>query len=55
VRAEGSIRRSDFGLDWGALREADRLLVADVVRITADVVLTPSRALTRIARMCPLC
>ena len=42
VRAEGSIRRSDFGLDWGALREADRLLVADGVRITADVVLTPN-------------
>jgi polyisoprenoid-binding protein YceI len=44
ARAEGSIRRSDFGLDWGALREADRLLVADVVRITADVVLTPIAA-----------
>ena len=42
ARAEGSIRRSDFGLDWGALREADRLLVADGVRITADVVLTPA-------------
>ena len=42
VRAEGSIRRSDYGLDWGALREADRLLVADGVRMTADVVLTPT-------------
>jgi polyisoprenoid-binding protein YceI len=43
ARAEGSIRRSDFGLDWGALREAGRLLVADGLRITADVVLTPAR------------
>lgn len=42
VHVEGSIRRSEFGLDWGALREADRLLVADGVRITADVVLTPT-------------
>ena len=36
------IRRSDLGLDCGALREADRLLVADGVRITAYVVLTPA-------------
>ena len=41
MRAEGRIRRSDFGLDWAALHEAGRLLVADEVRLTADVVLTP--------------
>ena len=40
VRVEGSIRRSDFGLDWDALRDASRLLVADEVRLSADVVLT---------------
>jgi polyisoprenoid-binding protein YceI len=41
ARAEGRIRRSDFGLDWDALREAGRLLVADEVRLCADVTLTP--------------
>jgi polyisoprenoid-binding protein YceI len=40
VRAEGRIRRTDFGLDWDALRQAGRLVVADHVRLTADVVLT---------------
>jgi polyisoprenoid-binding protein YceI len=40
LRAEGRIRRTDFGLDWDALRQAGRLLVADHVRVTADVVLT---------------
>ena len=40
VRVEGSIRRSDFGLEWDALRDARRLLVADEVRLSADVVLT---------------
>jgi polyisoprenoid-binding protein YceI len=38
VRADGSIRRSDFGLEWEALRNAGRLLVADEVRLRADVV-----------------
>jgi polyisoprenoid-binding protein YceI len=37
LRAEGELRRSDFGLDWEALREAGRLLVADRVRIVAEV------------------
>jgi polyisoprenoid-binding protein YceI len=39
IRAEGQIRRSDFGLDWDALRKAGRLIVADQVRLRADVVL----------------
>jgi polyisoprenoid-binding protein YceI len=42
LRAEGKIRRSDFGLEWEALREAGQLLVADEVRLLADVVLTRS-------------
>lgn len=42
LRAGGTIRRSDFGLEWEALREAGRLLVADEVRLLADVVLTRS-------------
>ena len=40
VRADTSIRHSDFGLEWDALRNAGRLLVADEVRLRADVVLT---------------
>jgi polyisoprenoid-binding protein YceI len=40
MRADTSIRRSDFGLQWEALRDAGRLLVADEVRLRADVVLT---------------
>jgi polyisoprenoid-binding protein YceI len=39
VRCEGDLRRSDFGLDWAALREAGRLLVADRVAIRADLLL----------------
>jgi polyisoprenoid-binding protein YceI len=39
VRAVGRLRRSDFGLDWAALRQAGRLLVADHVRLSADIVL----------------
>ena len=39
LRASGRLRRSDFGLDWDALRQAGRLLVADQVRVFADVVL----------------
>ena len=39
IRAVGRIRRSDFGLDWDALRDAGRLLVADHVRVFADVVI----------------
>ena len=42
LRAEGRIRRSDFGLDWEALRQAGRLLVADHVRLFADVVVRPN-------------
>ena len=42
LHAEGRIRRSDFGLDWDALRKAGRLLVADNVRLFADVVVRPS-------------
>jgi polyisoprenoid-binding protein YceI len=42
LRATGTIRRSDFGLEWEALREAGRLLVADEVRLLADVVLRRS-------------
>jgi polyisoprenoid-binding protein YceI len=40
LRAEGAIDRSDFGLDWAALRQGGRLLVGDRVRISADVVIT---------------
>jgi polyisoprenoid-binding protein YceI len=39
---DGSIRRSDFGLEWDALRQAGRLLVADEVRLRADVVFARS-------------
>jgi polyisoprenoid-binding protein YceI len=39
LHAEGRIRRSDFGLDWDALRKAGRLIVADHVRLHAVVVL----------------
>jgi len=42
LRGEGSIRRSDFGLEWDALRQAGRLLVADEVRLRADVVFAGS-------------
>jgi polyisoprenoid-binding protein YceI len=40
LRADGRIRRSDFGLEWAALSQAGRLLVADEVRLLADVVVT---------------
>jgi polyisoprenoid-binding protein YceI len=40
VRAQGKIRRSEFGLEWDALRDAGRLLVADEVAFAVDVVLT---------------
>jgi polyisoprenoid-binding protein YceI len=40
VRADGEIRRTDFGLDWDALRMAGRLVVSDRVRLTADAVLS---------------
>ncbi len=40
LRAETTIRRSAFGLEWDALRDAGRVLVADEVRLRADVVLT---------------
>lgn len=43
LRASGRLRRSDFGLDWEALRQAGRLLVADSVRVFADVVLVRER------------
>jgi polyisoprenoid-binding protein YceI len=42
LRAEGKIQRSAFGLEWEALREAGQLLVADEVRLLADIVLTRS-------------
>ncbi|HWK29628.1 MAG TPA: YceI family protein [Solirubrobacter sp.] len=41
VHARGTLRRSDFGLEWDALRQAGRLLVADEVKVVADVVFTP--------------
>ncbi len=40
VRAHGKLRRSAFGLEWEALREAGRLLVADEVAFAVDLVLT---------------
>jgi len=42
LRADGRIRRTDFGLDWDALRNGTRMLVADRVRLTADAVLSRS-------------
>jgi polyisoprenoid-binding protein YceI len=39
VRAHGKIRRSGFGLEWEALRDAGRLLVADEVGFALDLVL----------------
>jgi polyisoprenoid-binding protein YceI len=42
LRGTGRIRRSDFGLEWDALRQAGRLLVSDDVRLVASVVLTRS-------------
>lgn len=40
--ADGTISRIEFDLDWAALREAGKLLVADRVRLHADVVLRPA-------------
>jgi polyisoprenoid-binding protein YceI len=37
--ADGRLTRSEFGLEWDALKQAGRLLVADHVRVYADVVL----------------
>jgi len=42
LRGKGKLRRSDFGLEWDALREAGRLLVADEVHLVADVALARS-------------
>ena len=44
LRADGRIRRTDFGLDWDALRRGGQMLVADRVRLTADAVLTRQRS-----------
>jgi polyisoprenoid-binding protein YceI len=44
VRADAKIRRTEFGLDWGALRKGGRLLVADRVRLLADAVLSRAPA-----------
>jgi polyisoprenoid-binding protein YceI len=35
----GAIKRSEFGLEWDALRQAGRLLVGDTVRLSAGIVL----------------
>ena len=43
LRAEATLQRSDFGLEWDALRQAGRLLVSDEVRLVADVVLRRAR------------
>lgn len=39
--AEGELSRTAFDLDWGALREAGRLVVADRVKVRAEAVLAP--------------
>jgi polyisoprenoid-binding protein YceI len=44
VVAEGEIRRSDFGLEWAALREAGKLLVADTVKLQIGAVLARERS-----------
>ena len=46
LRAVTTLRRSDFGLEWDALRQAGRLLVSDEVWLAADVVLTRARHLS---------
>jgi polyisoprenoid-binding protein YceI len=35
----GAFKRSEFGLEWDALRQAGRLLVGDTVRLSAGIVL----------------
>jgi polyisoprenoid-binding protein YceI len=42
VRADGKILRTEFGLDWAALRKGPRPLVGDRVRLTADAALSRS-------------
>lgn len=37
VRAKGELSRSEFGLEWGALVDAGKLLVGDRVQVEADV------------------
>jgi polyisoprenoid-binding protein YceI len=39
VVLSGAIKRSEFGLEWDALREAGRLLVGDTVHVSAGIVL----------------
>jgi hypothetical protein len=39
VVAECALRRSEFGLEWTALRQAGRLVVADLVRVQVGMVL----------------
>ncbi len=47
--AEGELSRTAFDLDWGALREAGRLVVADRVKVRAEAVLAPDGARLRAA------
>lgn len=47
--AEGELSRTAFDLDWGALREAGRLVVADRVKVRAEAVLAPETARLRVA------
>jgi polyisoprenoid-binding protein YceI len=42
LRLDGRLTRSEFGLEWGALRKAGRLLVADHLRVVADIVIERS-------------
>jgi polyisoprenoid-binding protein YceI len=44
VVLHGDISRSEFGLDWSALRQAGRLLAGDRVQLRAEVVLTRDAA-----------
>jgi polyisoprenoid-binding protein YceI len=41
LHVDGELSRSVFGLEWDALREAGRRLVADRVRLRFDLVLRP--------------
>lgn len=47
--AEGELSRTAFDLDWGALREAGRLVVADRVKVRAEAVLAPDAPRLRAA------
>lgn len=44
LRAEGTIRRRDFGLDWPGLLDAGRIIVGDRIEVELDIVATRTAA-----------